>query len=729
MRAFPTGAPAPVALPGSTDASTPLGNERNTELNALVRSVLRRKGAVLRIFFGFVALMIIGTLVWPKQYTTTIKVIAGNSNGPASAAGSTSGATDLPVLNALVIANGMQSAETYAELFKESPVVERVINDLKLNTSLRDLLSRTVVAPVTNTNILSISVTWPDAATSAKIANAFGQAIVDRQRELVSSQANAAIDSLQQQMPLAEDRMNDAQNKLTSFEAAHRIADIDTQTQNTINSMAALDAKIGQVKADESTAQAQLATVNGSLGSTPATITGNTTVSENPVVTQMQQQLTQVNVQLQQAEQQYTDQHPTVVALKQQKAQLEASIGKLKQTVVSGQSSVPNPVYQQLQGQAAQFRAQAAADAAQLGELSNQEKAMGPQLAMIPRQAADLANLKRNAKAASDVVTALQDKFVNAQVASQTALSDVTITQPASPRDAVVRPSLLINILVAIVLGAVLAVTGALLLDYFDNSIKDEREVEEELALPQVGAIPLVPIRDGKAPAPWLKAVALEAFLQMVTNMKYSTDQPLRSLAIVSPAQGDGKSTIALNSALALNELEGPVLLVDADLRRPTLHAKMRVENARGLSDVLVGQCSLDTALQVDKKTGLAVMTAGTPAPNPIKLLESQAFSKLIEELEARFKTVIFDGAALQGNLDSAMLARRVTGTVIVVSKNGTDLREAASALKRMQRMGVRNVLGFVLNRIDPRHSEYMGGYGTSPRLNADEAPILVAPR
>jgi capsular exopolysaccharide synthesis family protein len=193
--------------------------------------------------------------------------------------------------------------------------------------------------------------------------------------------------------------------------------------------------------------------------------------------------------------------------------------------------------------------------------------------------------------------------------------------------------------------------------------------------------------------------------------------------------QGDGKSTVALNIALALNEIEGPVLLVDGDLRRPSLHAKLRIPNERGLSDVLVGQSALDEAIQVDEKSGLAIMTSGTATPNPIKLLESPRFDALLEELHQRYQTVVFDGAALVGNVDSAVLARRMNGSVLVVSHGSTDLREASGAMKRLQRMGVKNVLGFVLNRIEPRRADYTPYGNDVPRLYSDDAPIVAATR
>ena len=304
----------------------------------------------------------------------------------------------------------------------------------------------------------------------------------------------------------------------------------------------------------------------------------------------------------------------------------------------------------------------------------------------------------------------------------------MTITQTATPGEASVRPNLILNMAIAVLLGLVLGVTGALLMNYLDNSITDERAVEEELALPQLGSIPLVRLRNGEAIVPWVKSLALESFLQLVTNMKYSIDQPLRSLAVISPMQGDGKSTVALNVALALNEIQGPALLIDSDLRRPSIHAKLGLPNDLGLSDVLVGQATIDEVLQIDSRSGMAVITSGTATPNPIKLLESPRLVEMLDELYGRYRTIVFDGAALVGNVDSAVLARRVTGTILVVSHGSTDLREASGAMKRLQRMGVRNVLGFVLNRTEPRHADYAPYGADVPRLYSDDAPIVAAP-
>lgn len=699
--------------------------EQSQQLSGIVRTLQRRIRPMIAIFVGFFALVILFSLIIPKSYTTFISLIAGNSS-PVPTSGSPD--SELPVLNALLTASGIQSAETYVQLFSESPVLEEVIQNLHLKVSPYELSKHVDITPVTNTNIIQVAVTWSHPGTSAAIANEYGKVIVDRERQIVSSQAQQALDFLNSQLPGARKTLNTAQVRLAHFEATHHIADIGTQTQADIAALGTLDGKIGQAQADKQQAQAQLSSVQSALSRTTPTITGGTTVAENPVLQQLQTQLSQIDVQLQTARKQYTDKYPAVIALKAQENQLRNEIAKQQSTVVANTNTVPNPLYQQLQQQQAQYAGQAAADSAQIAEFTRQRNALSPTLAGLPAQAAQLADLQRAEKSAEDVVNALQQKFNNDQVAKDTALSDVTVTQPADPRVAQVKPNLLLNALLGLLLGACLALVSAFVIDYFDGSIKDDREVEEELALPPLAQIPLVRMRNGVAALPWVRTLTVESFLQLVTSIKYASDSKLETLVITSPSPGDGKSTVSLNVALAMAELEPRVLLIDADLRRASIHTKLHMKNERGLSDVLVGRAKLTNVVQRTKYGGMDILTAGTPTPNPIKLLESPRMDDLLREASEHYRCVIVDTAALTVNLDAAVLSRKADGTVVVLSAGSTDLREAKKALRRLSQVGVKNILGFVLNRVVPRRSDY-GAYELGPGSEStlEEEPMITA--
>ena len=714
------------ALPSGQTVTGAVPESQNAQLGGIYRTLSRRAKPMLAIFLGFIALVLIFTLLVPKSYTTDTKLIAGNSSANPTAAGDAAN-SQLPVLNALLAASGVQSAETYVELFQETPVAQQVARNLNLNISPHELLRHVNVKPVTNTSIIDLAVTWSNPKTSAMIANEFGSVVVDRQRQLVSAQAQQAIQFLSKQLPAADATMHAAQRKLADFEASHHIADINAQTQADIAALATMDSKIQGAQADEQQARAQLATVQSQLARTPPVISNGGTVSVNPVVQQLQTQLSQAEVDLKTAQQQYTDQHPQVIADKQKVAQLQNEIAQQTQTVVSNQNTAANPVYSQLQQQQATYQAQAAADAAQISVMTQQRNAMNPRLQNLPGEAASLADLQRNAQSAQDVYTALQQKYNNANIARDTALSDVTVTQPATANTARVSPNLWLNLILGVLLGAALAIVGAFIIDYLDGSIKDDREVEEELALPALAQIPLVRMRNGVAALPWVRTLTIESFLQLVTSIKYASDSKLETLVVTSPSQGDGKSTISVNVALAMAELEPRVLLIDADLRRASIHTKLHMKNERGLSDLLVGRARLTEVAQKTKYPGLDIVTAGTPTPNPIKLLESQRMDDLLRDAAEHYRCVIIDTAALSVNLDAAVVSRKADGTIVVLSAGQTDLREAKGALRRLQQVGVKNILGFVLNRVVPKRSDY-GAYELgSGETSVEEEPMITA--
>src|SRR6202011_3515856 len=201
----------PARLPGtSIPLATPVTPHRNTDQDPVA------------MWNSYV-----GTLLTPKTYATTVKMIAGNPNAIAA---NPQGQPALPVLNALMLSNVAQSAETYAELIGETPVVQKVINNLHLQTDVRTLQGAVKVKPVTNTNIIALEVGWSDPATSAAIANEFANVFLQRERDLVSSQANGALATLSQQLPQARDRLNKAEQAVSRVEIAHNIADLTTQT-------------------------------------------------------------------------------------------------------------------------------------------------------------------------------------------------------------------------------------------------------------------------------------------------------------------------------------------------------------------------------------------------------------------------------------------------------------------------------------------------------------------
>lgn len=707
-------------LPHGNGAATYAAPEREDEFQKLFGALRRRWRLFLYIFGAFFGICLAYAFLWPRSYLTTVSLITGNSATNYNGVN-----TDLPVLNALIAAGGVQSVETYATMIQDQGVADQVIKNLHLKIDAYKLLKYYIyVAPVTNTQIVTLQTQWKDPVTSAAISNEFAKVLIDKQRNLIAAQSQAAMDYLAQQIPRAEADKNRADAALATFEATHTIADISAQTQSTVAMNADIATRMAQLEVEKSQAQAALGSAVAQMSALSETSTGGTDVAANPVTTQLQQQLAQVSVELDAARKQYTDQHPTVIALEQQKATLEKEIANQKTTYIASKTVVPNPIYQQLATQAAGYRSTIAGDDSQIATLKQQQQSVGGQVKALPNVSRQLADLQRNAQLAEGVYDSMRQHYNDALVAKTMALSNVSVDQPAESRFAKTVPNIPLTIALGLVLGIMLAIAGVFTVDFFDNSLKDENDVRRALPWPILAQVPQLDASNRKTQAklPMLRALTIEAYLQLVTSLRFASDKPLRTLAVTSPMQGDGKSTVSLSTAIAMAEIRPRVLLIDADMRHPTLHEKLGVDGGPGLADVLVGEQRFEDVITTTRFGGLDFMPAGSQAPNPIKLIQSGHFDELVASLLEKYQTIIFDTPALLPMVDAAAIASKCDGAVMVVAAGRTDTRSAQRALQRLSVAENINIIGVVLNRATPnaRDSAYVLQAGSQLPLSGE---------
>ncbi len=682
----------------------------------LWKVVVRRRKLFFAVWACFFAAVAAFTFLQPKKYTTATKLIAGSAGTATVTNSDGSAGTGLPILNALLAASGQQSSETYAELIQQSPVAAEVSQQLGLNETVGQLLSHLSVRPVTDTSIITIAVTWSDPQMAARIANAFASVFVDHERQLVAHQADSAIAFLEKELPAAESRMRATQEALAAYETKTGLADLPTQTTSELAAVSAMETKEQQAELDSSTAKAQLDAVQQELAATPPTVVGSQAVASNPVSGQLATQVATLKVQLAAARKQYTDNFPQVIQLKSQLAEAERELRSQPSEVAAGASTIPNPLYQQLSQQAATLETQISAADEELTTLKRQRAATQPRLDRLPVESRRISDLQREEKSAEGVYDALQHKYQDALISRTTALSDVAITQAASPDVYNVAPNVAFNLALGFVVGLALAITAVFGAEFVDDRFRTEDDVRDRLGLPVLATIPLVNSLDAKGKE-WVKPLAVESFFQLVASLRYSASNPPRTIAFTSADQGDGKSMVAMNTAISMGQMKAKVLVIDADLRRPTMHQKFNLANESGLSDVLVGVAQLEDAIRPTEHSGVFLLSSGRPTPNPVGLLQSNAFDRLIKRARERFDFVVIDGPALRSIVDGIVLGIKAEGTVLVVSSSTSEGRAVRGALDKLRAVGGINFLGIVLNRTRPDYreaSDYYLGAGQS---------------
>ena len=207
------------------------------------------------------------------------------------------------------------------------------------------------------------------------------------------------------------------------------------------------------------------------------------------------------------------------------------------------------------------------------------------------------------------------------------------------------------------------------------------------------------------------KSVAAEAYRSLRTNIQYSSfDNKYQTLVVTSANPGEGKSTVSGNLALVLAQGESKVLLVDCDMRRPSIHKTFKISNTYGISDLLVGNKKLESVAN-KYNDNLSIVPAGKIPPNPAEMLASKAMTAFLEEMKNYFDYIVLDTPPLQAVTDAQVLSTKVDGSLIVVRAGVTKkdaVHNAVSIIKKVNG----NIIGTVLNGADNSKDKYYYYYG-----------------
>lgn len=284
------------------------------------------------------------------------------------------------------------------------------------------------------------------------------------------------------------------------------------------------------------------------------------------------------------------------------------------------------------------------------------------------------------------------------------------------------------NILLGALLGLILGAGAAFFLEYLDRTVRTTADVESFLGVPVLGIIPRLrrvveaEERGETLPMSVPLVVALdpldpaaEAYRNLRMNLMFMSteDEPIRTILFTSPGPSEGKSTTGLNFAVMLAQQGQRVLLLDADLRRPSLHKALDILREPGLTNLLVGDAELREAIRPSVLPNLDFLPSGPFPPNPSELLNSKAMERLLEELEGKYTHVILDSPPILAVTDSSVLGAHADGVVVVLRSGETEQKAAERAVDQLRRIGVR-VFGAVLNEVatsTPEESYYLQYY------------------
>lgn len=356
---------------------------------------------------------------------------------------------------------------------------------------------------------------------------------------------------------------------------------------------------------------------------------------------------------------------------------------------------------------------------AQLDKLEQDIQATRDKIAEKEEELGKLFSARQIADAQTDIaaletkLNTLQSNYGTLLANSQRgAVNTLTVLEPANLPTRPTGPNRYMIILLSGAIALAIAAGAAYLLEYIDDTLRDPEEIQRKLDLPIVGFISAM--EKGKYHGDYVakhpRSAIAESFRALRTDLEFSAvDKPLKTILVSSPGVAAGKTSIAINLAVVIAQSGKKVYLLDADLRKPSVHRSLGLPNRQGLSDAFRRDKDIRDLAQFWEEGNVHVITSGPLPPNPSELLSSRKMDQILQAVEREADVVIIDGPPFLVT-DATILSAKTEGVLLVVRYGYTRRDSAINAVKQLQRTGAR-ILGVVLNQIPRSGEEKYGVY------------------
>lgn len=556
------------------------------------------------------------------------------------------------------------------------------------------LLDHVGVEPTRLSRLVDLRFTSPDAALSMRIANAWAENFIQTNLERKIQATSYGRDLLQRQLAQLKDKLDQSQRQLVGYASAERIINLPGQagpggasSERSIvaDDLAALNAALSQATADRIQAEARFQQAGRGGASTEAL--------RNQTINGLRQKRAELAADYQRLLTQFEPRYPQAVAIQSQIDQLDRSIAR-EEGRVSGSLQ-------------ADYR-----------EAQERERGLQTKVDQLKASYLDLRrrSIQYNIyQQEVDTNRALYDgllqRFKEIGVAGGVGINNVAVVDPADIPQRPSSPRLLVNLIIALFAGLVVGAGLAFALEQIDEAIADPVEVERRLGLPLLGAVPKVDSGTPKEALLDRKSDLVDAYLAVQTNLAFTTEHGVpRSFAVTSTRPAEGKSTTALALATTLARAQRKVILVDGDMRSPSIHHLGGVDHDRGLSNFLSGQDNIEGLTFPMSDLGFTAMSAGPIPPNAAELLTGNRLNLLISRLLETYDNIVIDSPPVMGLADAPLIASRVEGVIYAVESHGIRASVVKMALSRLASANAR-IIGGVLTKFEARKAHYGYGY------------------
>jgi capsular exopolysaccharide synthesis family protein len=538
---------------------------------------------------------------------------------------------------------------------------------------IRSFLNSLTVEPVRASRLVKLHVDNTDPQLAARIANTTVQAFIAMGMERRLESSSYAKTFLEDQIKQMKGKLEDSERKLNTYAQANQILTLDEKTSAINQTYTDYASALAKAEQERIRAEATVAEVQRNPELAHAVV-------ESKTIQAYKERRAKLQIEYQENLRIYKADFPKMVQLK---AQLD---------------EVDSQIKDEVRAVGASLKALYDASMRQEGMIRDKLSETRKQVLTTQDHSIDLNLLRREVDTNRQLYDSLLQRFKELGISGNIIANNVSVVDAAEPSLFPFKPDLLKNLLVGLGLGALLGAAIVIALELMDDSIKYPDEVERVLGLPLMGVVPKVARRRGASS----KSVAMEvhedprstiaeAYRSVRTALQFSTpDGAPKRLVVTSTTRNEGKSTTSLSLAINFAQMGQRVLLIDGDMRNPTIHRLLDLPNDFGLSNLLSSDNRGDKMITPTAVPNLSVLTAGPIPPNPVDLLTGPKLMLLLNITAALgIDYVIVDAPPMLGLADAVVLGNQMQNVLFVVQGSSTRKTHIKTALRRLRQAGL----------------------------------------
>jgi capsular exopolysaccharide synthesis family protein len=537
---------------------------------------------------------------------------------------------------------------------------------------------KTLVQPIAGTHLVEVVYDAPDAELARDVVTSLINNFIKRQIETKSETGEYAKGFFSKQLAEARERLAKSEEALLKYSNKHGILRVDDKQLVNLKKLGNLDdalvqAEIKRIKAESLFSQMQkTGSVSAFLGS--------------PVVASLKASLVKLEGDYQEMLKTFKPNYPSMVSLRQQINTVKGKLGREKTDIQRS------------------MKADYLAAKQQENKIKRELGKFNRKMGKLQNSSLDYNNLKREVVTNTKLYDSLQASLDKINVASQSTTSSISIVEPAVTPINKYKPKPKLNILLGLLSGLILGLALAFLREAFDQSVNSAEDLQNITGLPVLSNIPRISKADAQGKMGLISAIkpdsaAAEAYRILAAKLRFmkKDHEDGRILLLTSAQSNKGKSVSASNVACSLAKMGMKVLIVDADLRKPSMHNKIGIANEEGLTDFLNGEIDLvGITKPVKQVAGLYAITAGKYTSDPVSLLSHERMSYLTTRASQIFDYVIVDAPPVIGFADTLILSSLATSTIIVDQEKTLKINNVKFVLEQLSRVS-NNVEGYLL--------------------------------